>query len=729
MGFRSRLVMVICLLILVFGTVRLSGAEVNAIGDSVDEVHYSYGDSPDSVIFNWHGTETILYYGLDTNYGSQAVAQAPSIIPANDAGPLKEVKLTGLQPNTQYYYRIGSTGLDHVFNTIPTSDFNWVDIGDTMSTYCGNWMAAQNQLILDQSPNFVTHGGDIAVPNQCGLPSIHSFYNDIQTWSFGAAFQPVWGNHEYGAPQAGAPSNAITDTLSNYKGRSYITNAQTVPVDTPYRTTAPGCGKESGSTRNLCQGEDWGWFHTGNVLFISYPEPWAESLADWKSKADVLMASAQNDPSTDFIVTYGHRPAYTTNTLGPTLKVRDAVNALALKYSPTVTNSSGKYVLNVAHHAHGIEVFKQINGLTNIVAAAGGQGLLKFTTTDPNLLYRIMHFGILSAQYNEATHSLKVNLLCGADGPNQKDSCAYGTNLYQQTFTRPDTTPPPASLGLAYGDNVSVVQSGDELTYSATVTNKNGHSDATNVMLATTVPSNSEFVRADDYITPANGSLTWNIGTLAGGQTIIKRFTVRVGAVSPNDHVLSNVTVTADGTACSEPGSVCTASDDNTIPPPAPSTIQYITNQSFEVDKTGWTGLYNATSLATRITTDSYDGIASIKMTNTSASTWPTGINSKPKPILSTVAGLKYSGSAWVKGQIFGQNLSLMLRETKPDGTIVGSASVSIAATSSGWDQLVTDYIAKANGNHLEVRIYSLNVASKAWYLVDMTSLTTPSNQ
>jgi hypothetical protein len=297
-------------LLLVFGLLTFFGLSkaLAATGtDTADEIKHSFGDTNDSVVFDWHGLEDTIYYGLDSNYGQQAVAAHPSITPVNGDGNYQEVALSGLQTDTVYHYKIGATGVDHTFQTIPTGNFKWVDIGDTMSTSCGTdgaWMTGQQQLVADQQPNFVTHGGDSAVPNQCGLPSLHQYFVDQQVWSTGAAFEFVTGNHEYGSPTPGAPANAITDNESNYKGRIFTTHAQTADNDTPTTTKHPGCGAESGKTSNTCYGRDWGWFKAGGVMFISYPEPETNNAwVGWQAKADTLMAQAQADPTVDFMGT------------------------------------------------------------------------------------------------------------------------------------------------------------------------------------------------------------------------------------------------------------------------------------------------------------------------------------------------------------------------------------------------------------------------------------------
>jgi hypothetical protein len=415
-------------------------------GDTVTEIHYSFGDSPDSVVFDWAGQEQEIDYGLTTAYGETAIASNSPITPVDSPGPFRQVALTGLQPSTTYHYRIGPTGLDHTFQTVPEGDFTWADIGDTAATSCDPWVAQNQALIAAQNPTFVTHGGDISYANECGVTAVHQAYVDMQAWSESAALQPVWGNHEYGNPASNEatgqppPTGTPRDTLENYKGRSFITNGEAVPSDTPTQIQNPGCGWATSATANTCQGSDWGWFQTGHVLFISYPEPWPNAYPAWQTKVDGLMATAQADPNIDFIVTYGHRPTYSSVTTSVDLNLQAAVDNLALKYSPSASNPNGKYILNVDHHMHWEEVFQPIDGLVNITNGGGGAGQVNPTTFDPNSVFHIVHPAVLSAQYSATQHSLTVSLLCGATfTPNPKASCSYGSTLYSETFTRPNS--------------------------------------------------------------------------------------------------------------------------------------------------------------------------------------------------------------------------------------------------------------------------------------------------
>lgn len=454
--------------------------ESAAAADTVDEINCNYGDGGDSLWIHYRNPdattpEDIVFYGAETTYGQLAIAHEPAILPVDQPGSsFREAELTGLAPGQLVHYRIGAAGLDHTCGTPPTGDFRWDDVGDTGTTLCTPWVATTHSLIAADNPDFVTHGGDISYANYCGEPVVHQYYVDQQAWSTSAAFQPVWGNHEYGAPSADAPPGTPRDQLANYKGRSTITHAQTVPNDKLTKTSHPGCPALPGTTTNSCMGEDWGWFRVSGVLFISYPEPWPNAIANWQSKANTLMADAQADPSVDFIVTYGHRPAYSNGALH--FDVRAALDALGDRYGAGSV-PGGKYILNVGHHVHGEEAFAPMHGVVHLTNGGGGEGTAALTRTDPGTLFKTGHPGYLTADYDAAARTLAVRLRCGPQyEPAPKDPCELGSTLYAVTFTAgdpPPDPPPPTDLFT----NPSVESSGagflgvygpnDEVTWSA----------------------------------------------------------------------------------------------------------------------------------------------------------------------------------------------------------------------------------------------------------------------
>jgi len=171
------------------------------------------------------------------------------------------------------------------------------------------------------------------------------------------------------------------------------------------------------------------------VLFISYPEPWPGSIEEWRGKARALMLDAESDPSIDFVVTYGHRPAYTSRPInGVHMDVRKALNALGDEFGAGV---DGKYVLNVAHHVHGEEAFSPQHGVVHLTNGGGGEGMSNLLTAD-GLLFKSRHPGYLTGDYTANTHRLAVRLRCGPRfGTSTADPCTQGSTLYSVSFSAP----------------------------------------------------------------------------------------------------------------------------------------------------------------------------------------------------------------------------------------------------------------------------------------------------
>ena len=234
--------------------------------------------------------------------------------------------------------------MDHTFTTAPTGSFRFDVIADVGSSRdFSNVVPTQNQVAAD-NPAFVLVPGDLTYAEPFGQAATDQHFNDVMAWSLQAAYMPAWGNHEW--------ENPATDDLRNYKGRFVLPNPQTSPS-----APAPGC----------C-GEDWSWFDAGGVRFISYPEPYSSSTwTNWQAAAAPIFAAAQADPSIHFIVTFGHRPAYSTGFHAGETTLAGVLNALGDQYS--------KYVLNLNGHSHDYERFQPIHGVTHITVAGGGPSL------------------------------------------------------------------------------------------------------------------------------------------------------------------------------------------------------------------------------------------------------------------------------------------------------------------------------------------------------------------
>jgi hypothetical protein len=175
------------------------------------------------------------------------------------------------------------------------------------------------------------------------------------------------------------------------------------------------------------------------VRFIAYPEPYSGAWSDWSAKARALMDSVQNDPAITFIVTFGHRPAYSTGHQGGSSSLKSYLDALGA--------SHGKYVLNLNGHSHDYERTFVRSGVIHVTAGGGGSKL----EADPNgaclwrggcppppwCAFRAMHHSVLKLRFT--TTRIEGTALCGPPGgtlsPNDI-TCVQGSVIDRFVITR-----------------------------------------------------------------------------------------------------------------------------------------------------------------------------------------------------------------------------------------------------------------------------------------------------
>ena len=396
---------------------------------AADEIHWTM-ISPTAVSFDWRGTGNTIRYGLTTSYGLTATGQAPNILPVSSAGPFWEAKLTGLQAGQTYHYSVDG-GPDKTFHALPApgSTFTVFVEGD-MGSSSYPTMAPVQSLIAGAAPSFVLGLGDLSYGDAHGPSAVDQHFNDVMAWSLNAAYMPTWGNHDWGD---------TTDDLRNYKGRFDLPNPQTSP----------------GSPPVSCCGEDWYWFDAGNVRFIAYPEPYTGAWTAWKTSATALMDQAQASSSIHFIVTFGHRPAYSSGYHSGTASLAAMLDTLGVHHS--------KYVLNLNGHSHDYERTTPQSGVTYVTVGIGGStleqasGTCKWTGGCPApawSAYRAFHHGALRLVFDPT--SIRADVLCGPAASQDDITCPSGSVFDSFTITGQGVTasplPPPGPGGLAMDD-------------------------------------------------------------------------------------------------------------------------------------------------------------------------------------------------------------------------------------------------------------------------------------
>ena len=322
---------------------------------------------------------------------------------ASDPGPYWEAKLTGLKRNTIYYYKIGDRRINK-FRTPPLpgeADFRICSTSD-MHESSPECVAMFNQ-IAGFNPDIVITTGDLTGAGPSGQQEVDNRFREAMVWSQSAAWMPVWGNHDW--------EYTNFDDLRTYKGRFDIPNPGTI----------------SSSPSVSCCGEDWGWFDYGNTRFISLPEPWNSSTRkEWKKQVLPIFTAAQNDTNISFIVTFGHRSAYTTTKERSPgeLDLRSILNGLRTVFP--------KYKLDLSGHNHQYERYQPSNGMTYIInSTAGAYYHNGWVSPDKpsDCIYRVIHYGILVLDFSKT--AIKGSFVCSVNAtrnginyiPSEEDAC------------------------------------------------------------------------------------------------------------------------------------------------------------------------------------------------------------------------------------------------------------------------------------------------------------------
>jgi hypothetical protein len=170
-------------------------------------------------------------------------------------------------------------------------------------------------------------------------------------------------------------------------------------------------------------------------------------------------------------------------------------------------------------------------------------------------------------------------------------------------------------------------------------------------------------------------------------------------------------------------------------PPTAPGMTELSGNLSLESGQSGWTGVFNATSRVTRVQPPggSYDGSWALQVAPASGNSGTAGVNNAGPvwvpgpPGTASTAASTYAGSAFVRGSVPGEQVSLLVREITPGGTGAGFHTTTMTLGDTAWHQVTSTYTAQASGDLIKYSLYASNLASSAQYFqADCLSLQTP---
>jgi PKD repeat protein len=710
---------------------------VSELATVTDEIHFTF-TGRDAVTFDWRGPASELRYGTTAEYGQTVNAISPEPVPISSAGLFWEATLTGLQPDTTYHYSIGN-GPDRTFQTLPTGNFRFDEMADVGASTTWDKVTPTQAQIAADDPAFVLVPGDLTYANDVGQSVVDQHFNDVMAWSQSRAYMPVWGNHEW---------ERATDDLRNYKGRFAFPNAQT-SSDAP----APGC----------C-GEDWYWFDAGGARFIAYPEPYtATTWTEWQQRADAIFAAAQADPSVHYIVTFGHRPAYSTGFHPGDPLLSQILDGFGDRYS--------KYVLNLNGHSHDYERFSPIHHVVHITGAGGGSDTEPhWSTTDSRTAFRALHLEHL--RVDVTAQSMRIEAVCGPSSTTDDVTCAKGSVLDSVTIPAADReVPPTAALTVApssgtvpltvtadasgsvdddatpiagysfdFGDGTVVSQTTPTATHTyssaasypvtVTVTDTIGQSSSATTNVRVDPPPAEQPPVAALTLSPSFGPAPLLVTADGSGSTDVdstpvSTYTFDFGdgtVVGPQAAATATHTYATIGTKTVTLTVTDTAGLAATVTRSVNVNTNLVGNPGFETNTTGWNTAGNSSVALARVSGGHSGGWAA-KLTNTGTASTTCVLNDNPDRI-GTNINAPYTARMWVKADAAGASLTLRFREYQ-GSTLVGTQQASIVLSTS-WQQVYLTYTPTAPGSSsLDLQAIRYSTPSGTCFYADDIGIST----
>jgi hypothetical protein len=382
------------------------------------QVHFTY-TSPTSATFSWRGNNRSMRIWAKSEPPRTIEARVAKPGPFSMAGTWQEAEVTDLRPDTQYAYEVGRPRqpVPTFFRSPPEagkSGFGFAAITELGASLEFKSVRPTHRLVAIGEPAFVLVLGGLTFADLRAQTSVDRHFEDAMAWSRSAAYLPVWSEHEWASPKR--------DDLRNYKGRFALPNAQA----------------SVGAPPEGCCGEDWWWLDFGNVRFVSYPEPYTDATWDeWAEKAAGLFAEAEAAPTTELVVTVGHRPAYSSGLEGGDARLRKILDGFGARFP--------KYVLNLSGHAGVYERTKPQAHVVHITVPPGGGDLVRADTScgwkdckaPAFTAFRALHRGML--RFSSQPRALKVEAFCSTATPGRDDvRCVEGEILDSYVARAPE---------------------------------------------------------------------------------------------------------------------------------------------------------------------------------------------------------------------------------------------------------------------------------------------------
>ena len=318
-------------------------------------VPYLQSQGTNTMTICWHdisSANTIVKFGIDATLSSEMTGTSELV---SDPFRWHTVKLTGLQANTRYYYRVvsgnGESGI-YSFKTLPDSTYKgklrFVLLSDTHATdttMAGKVLRAAREKIanlygpdIENHVNGILHSGDIVVSGD--TPKLYSlqYFQPLSALSGNIPTLVVAGNHEGESPY--------------FYQYLKLDDQSAFPL--------------------LPELKEKIWqLKVGNSLFIGLNtniiDQYGETQANW---LDTRLNKAENDTSIDFVFVFFHHPPISELWIvGGTDYVKNRLLPVMEKYSKVQEIHYG--------HTHGYErgtVTSSMPGGDFRMVCSGGSG-------------------------------------------------------------------------------------------------------------------------------------------------------------------------------------------------------------------------------------------------------------------------------------------------------------------------------------------------------------------
>jgi hypothetical protein len=365
-------------------------------------IPYLQGPGQTTMNVCWHDTATTgtkVEYGLDSTLKLSASGSSEIV---SDVFRWHTVKLSGLQANTRYFYRVASgTGKSGIysFKTLPDLSYDgklrfvmFSDTHDSDTASASKVLRAAKAKIsqlygsdVENHINGIFHSGDVVVNGSSVGQYTTQYFQPFATLSPNIPTMVVAGNHE---------------------------------GESPFFYRYLKLDEQSAFPTNLALNEKIWQLRVGNSLFIGLNTNiigiYGTIMANW---LDTKLKETESDPGIDFVFLFMHHPPYSelwfdVSTFdGGANYVKNVLFPIIKKYTKVQQLHSG--------HTHGFErgtvLSDKTNGDFRFVIGGGGGGPLDnwgdFTNYDyPDIHVALDHFCYQILEIDIASHSYQSSM-------------------------------------------------------------------------------------------------------------------------------------------------------------------------------------------------------------------------------------------------------------------------------------------------------------------------------